>query len=29
VETVDHPTDGQVLNFAKAYFHKVDQMRGV
>ncbi len=28
VETVDHPTDGQILNFAKAYFHKVDQMRG-
>ena len=29
VETVDHPTDGQVLNFAKAYFHKVDQLRGI
>jgi stalled ribosome rescue protein Dom34 len=29
VETVDHPTDGQVLAFAKKYFHKVDQLRGV
>ena len=29
VETVDHPTDGQILNYAKAYFHKVDQLRGV
>jgi len=29
VETVDHPTDGQVLNFAKQFFHKVDQLRGI
>ena len=29
VETVDHPTDGQVLNYAKAYFHKVDRLIGV
>ncbi|QWD87401.1 translational machinery protein [Polynucleobacter paludilacus] len=29
VETVDHPTDGQVLNFAKKYFQKIDQLRGI
>ena len=28
VETVDHPTDPQLLAFAKHYFLKVDQMRG-
>lgn len=28
VETVDHPTDPQLLAFAKKYFLKVDQMRG-
>jgi stalled ribosome rescue protein Dom34 len=25
-ERVDHPTDGQLLNFARHYFHAVDQM---
>ena len=29
VETVDHLTDGQVLAYAKKYFLKVDQLRGV
>lgn len=29
VETVDHPTDGQALAFAKTYFHGVDRMRGI
>jgi hypothetical protein len=28
VETVDHPTDPQLLAFAKKYFLKVDNMRG-
>ena len=28
VESVDHPTDGQVLAYARHYFAKVDQMRG-
>jgi len=27
VESVDHPTDGQVLAYARHYFAKVDQMR--
>ena len=26
IETVDHPTDGQLLNFARAYFRKADRM---
>lgn len=28
VETVDHPTDPQLLAFAKHYFLKADQMKG-
>ena len=28
IESVDHPTDGQLLAYAKHYFIKVDQMRG-
>lgn len=28
VETVDHPTDPQLLAFAKHYFLKADQLRG-
>lgn len=28
VETVDHPTDGQLLAFAKKYFVKVDNLKG-
>jgi stalled ribosome rescue protein Dom34 len=28
VETVDHPSDGQLLAYAKKYFVKVDNMRG-
>ena len=28
VETVDHPTDGQLLAFAKKYFNKVDNLIG-
>ncbi len=26
IETVDHPGDGELLNFAKAYFRKADRM---
>ena len=26
VETVDHPTDGQLIAYAKAYFKRVDRM---
>lgn len=26
IETVDHPTDGQLANYARAYFHKKDRM---
>lgn len=26
IETVDHPTDGELLNFARAYFKKADRM---
>jgi len=26
VETVDHPTDGQVVAYARKYFHAKDQM---
>jgi stalled ribosome rescue protein Dom34 len=29
VETVDHPTDGQVAAFARRYFLSVDRMRGL
>lgn len=25
VETVDHPTDGELVNFARSYFEKVDR----
>ena len=28
VETVDHPSDGQLLDFARRWFKPVDQMRG-
>ncbi len=28
VETVDHPTEGQLAAFARKYFHKVDVMKG-
>ena len=27
VETVDHPTDAQLLAYARKYFYKADQMR--
>ncbi len=27
VETVDHPTDGQIVAYAKKYFDKVDRMK--
>lgn len=27
VETVDHPSDGQLLAYARKYFHNVDFMR--
>lgn len=27
VETVDHPTDGQLLAYARRYFHAADRMR--
>lgn len=26
VETVDHPTDGELVRFAKKYFHKAERM---
>lgn len=26
IETVDHPSDGQLANYARAYFHKKDRM---
>lgn len=29
VETVDHPTDAQVLAYAKTYFNRIDKMRGI
>jgi stalled ribosome rescue protein Dom34 len=29
VETVDHPSDGQVLALARKHFRAIDQMRGV
>lgn len=28
VETVDHPTDPQVIAYAKKYFHRVDALKG-
>jgi stalled ribosome rescue protein Dom34 len=28
VETVDHPTDGQVLAYARKHFRAIDRMRG-
>jgi stalled ribosome rescue protein Dom34 len=28
VETVDHPTDGQILAYARQYFHAKDRMLG-
>ncbi|MCG2584222.1 translational machinery protein [Massilia sp. TS11] len=27
VETIDHPSDGQLLAYARKYFHRVDNMR--
>lgn len=27
IETVDHPTDGQMVAYARRYFEKVDRMR--
>jgi stalled ribosome rescue protein Dom34 len=27
VETVDHPSDGQLLNYARKYFVKADRLR--
>lgn len=29
IETVDHPTDGQLLAYAKKYFIKMDNMRAL
>ena len=29
IETVDHPTDGQLLAYAKKYFIKIDNMRAL
>jgi stalled ribosome rescue protein Dom34 len=29
VETVDHPTEGQLVAFVRKYFHKVDVMKGI
>lgn len=29
VETVDHPTDGQLLAFARQHFRAIDRMRGI
>ena len=26
IETVDHPTNGELVNYAKAYFMKADRM---
>jgi stalled ribosome rescue protein Dom34 len=28
VETVDHPTDGQIVAYARKYFHAADRMKG-
>jgi hypothetical protein len=27
IETVDHPSDGQIVAFAKKYFKRADRMR--
>lgn len=29
VETLDHPTDKEILAYAAKYFHRVDQLKGV
>jgi stalled ribosome rescue protein Dom34 len=29
IETVDHPTDGQILAYAKKFFKKFDQLRAI
>ena len=29
VETVDHPSDGQLLAYARKHFRAIDQMRGI
>ena len=29
VETVDHPSDGQVLAYARKHFRAIDRMRGI
>jgi len=29
VETVDHPTDGQLLAYARKHFRAIDRMRGI
>lgn len=29
VETVDHPSDGQVLAYARKHFRAIDRMRGL
>lgn len=29
VETVDHPTDKQLVSYARKYFHAEDRMRGL
>jgi stalled ribosome rescue protein Dom34 len=29
IETVDHPTDAQLVAFARHYFHGADRMRGL
>jgi stalled ribosome rescue protein Dom34 len=28
VETVDHPTDGQLVAFVRRYFHAIDRLQG-
>ena len=28
IESVDHPSDGQLLAYARHYFVKIDRMRG-
>jgi hypothetical protein len=29
IETVDHPTDGQILAYAKKFFKKFDQLNAI
>jgi hypothetical protein len=29
VETLDHPTDGQLAAYVRHYFHEKDRMRGL